>query len=341
MSPDVRLWGEGIAWVQPCPVCEAKEGSTRMRGVVLGGFDEAPTLSDDLPAHTVGENEVLVRVVASSVNPIDAAIAGGMLRGMAEYDFPVILGRDYAGVVERIGSAVDSFQVGANVFGFLPQANPTVHDGSWCELISVPEDNFIAAAPPLIESSAAGVAPVAGISAIAAIDALGISEGDTVLIVGATGGVGAVASQLAAHAGATVIAPALPEDEDYLSSLGVAEVVDRNVDVVAALRALRPDGVDALLDLVSYTSDALDTYAAILNADGRAASTNGAAGDGPGRVNVMAVPSTENLQRLARLLEDSTITIQIGETYPLADAADALQALATRHTQGKIAVSIA
>jgi NADPH:quinone reductase-like Zn-dependent oxidoreductase len=312
-----------------------------MRGFVLGSFDEAPTLRDDLPRPTVGEDQVLVRVRSSSVNPVDAAIAGGMLRGMAEYAFPVILGRDYAGVVEQVGPAVGSYQVGDNVFGFLLHANPTVHDGSWCELIAVPEDNFIAAAPRNTESSPAGAAPLAGITALAAIDALGISEGDTVLIVGATGGVGTVASQLAVNAAAAVIAPALPEDKDYLSSLGVAEVVDRNGDVAAAVRVLHPDGVDALLDLVSYTPDALDAYATILNAQGRAASTNGAAGDGSGRVNVMAVPTTENLQRLARFLEEGTITIPVGRTYPVTDAADALQALATGHTQGKIAVSIA
>ena len=111
--------------------------------------------------------------------------------------------------------------------------------------------------------------------------------------------------------------------------------------MAAAVRGLHPDGVDALLDLVSYTPDALDAYAAILKAGGRAASTNGAAGDGPGRVNIMASPTMENLRRLARLLEDGTIAIPIHENYPIADATDALQALATRHTQGKIAISIA
>jgi NADPH2:quinone reductase len=311
-----------------------------MRGMVLGGFDDAPTLRDDLPAPIVGEGEVLVRVRSSSVNPVDAAIAGGLLRGMADYDFPVILGRDYAGVVEQVGSAAGRYHVGDNVFGFLLHANPSVHDGSWCELIVVSENNFIAAAPAEVERSAVGAAPLSGISAIAAIDALKVSEGETVLIVGATGGVGSVASQLAVGVGATVIAPALPEDGGYLRSLGVSEIIDRDADVAATVKALHPDGVDALLDLVSYTPEALDTYAAALKVGGRAASTNGAAGDGAGRVNVMAVPSTENLQSLARLLEEGSIAIAIQETYAVSDAADALQALASRHTQGKISISI-
>lgn len=161
------------------------------------------------------------------------------------------------------------------------------------------------------------------------------------MIVGATGGVGSIASQLAAHAGATVVAPALPEDEEYLHSLGVAEIVDRYADEASAVRALHPDGVDALLDLVSYTPDALDTYAATLSAGGRIVSTNGAAGDDPGRVNVMAVPSPKDLRRLARLLEQGTVAVPIQQTYALTDAAAAMEALATRHTQGKIAITIA
>lgn len=284
---------------------------------------------------------MLVRVHASSVNPVDAAIAGGLLRGMVEYEFPVVLGRDYAGVVERVGPGEAGYSEGDHVFGFLLHANPTVHAGSWCDLIAVPHDNFIAPAPAAIDLSTAGTAPLAGISAMTAFDALDISDGGTVLIVGATGGVGSIASQVAAHAGVSVLAPALPEDEDYLRGLGVAQIVDRDADVAAAVRRLHPDGVDGLLDLVSYTPDALDAYAAALKAGGRAASTNGAAGDGPGRVNIMASPTAENLRRLARLLEDGTITIPIQENYPIADAADALQALATRHTQGKIAISIA
>ena len=134
-----------------------------------------------------------------------------------------------------------------------------------------------------------------------AVDALALSEGDTVLVVGATGGVGSLAVQLAARAGATVVAPALPEDEEYLRGLGVGELLDRDVDVAAAVRERHPGGVDALLDLVSYAPGAFD---AALADGARVASPNGAAGDGPGRTNVMSVASTENLARVAQLLED-------------------------------------
>src|SRR5688572_4281840 len=172
-----------------------------MRAVTLDAFDTPPRLRDDLSAPTPAPNDVLVRVHASSVNPADNGIAAGMLKQIGlEYEFPVILGRDYAGVVEQVGADVTRYSVGDDVFGFLLHANPTVHDGSWAELIAVPHDRFIGRAPQGVDLATAGTAPLAGIAAITAIDALELSEGETVLIVGATGGVGSLAVQLAARA---------------------------------------------------------------------------------------------------------------------------------------------
>jgi NADPH:quinone reductase len=266
-----------------------------MRAFTLDNFNTTPGLREDFPTSTPADNEVLVRVRASLVNGADGAIAAGMLSGMVDHEFPVVLGRDYAGVVEQAGSDVRRYTEGDEVYGFLSHANPTVHDGTWTELIVVPEDNFVARKPASAELTAAGAAPLAGISAMSALDALEISEGDTVLVIGANGGVGSFAVQLAANAGATVIAPALPEDEDYLRDLGVSELLERDTDIAALVRERHPDGIDALLDLVSYTPDGFDAYAAALKSGGRGASLNGAAGDGAGRTNVMAVPIPENL----------------------------------------------
>ena len=312
-----------------------------MRALTLNGFDEPPALRDDLQAPTPAPGEVLVRVHASAANPADNAIAAGMLHGMFEHEFPVILGRDYAGVVVQVGTEVTRYAVGDEVYGFLVHANPTVHDGTWAELIAVPEDTSIARKPNGVDLATAGAAPLAAITAMTAIDVLEPSAGDTVLVVGAPGGVGSFAVQLAAHAGATVITPALSEDEDYLRGLGVAEPFDRNTDVAAAVRDRHPGGVDALLDVVSYTADAFDLHAAALKDGGRGASTNSAAGDAPGRTNVLAIPSPENLGRLAQLLEAGTLKVPIQHTYELDRAGEALQALATTHTQGKLAIKIA
>jgi NADPH:quinone reductase len=309
-----------------------------MKAVTLDALGTPPALREDLPAPTPAANEVLVRVRASSANPVDNAIAAGMLSGMVEHEFPVTLGRDYAGVVEQVGSNITRYAVGDDVYGFLPHANPTVHDGTWAELITVPEDTSIARKPAGVDLATAGAAPLAGITAMTAIDALQVSEGDTVLVVGATGGVGSFALQLAAHAGATVIAPALPEDEEYLRGRGVSELLDRDADIAAAVRERYPDGVDALLDVVSYAPGAFD---AALKQGGRVASPNSAAGDGPGRTNVLAQPTTENLERLAGLLDAGTLEVAVQDTYELARAGEALQALGTTHTQGKLAIRIA
>jgi NADPH:quinone reductase len=308
-----------------------------VKAVTLTGFDTPPALHD-LPAPTPAPNEVLVRVHASSVNPVDNGIAAGMLTQMGvEYEFPVILGRDYAGMVEQVGAEVSDYAVGDEVFGFVLHASPMVRDGSWAELITVPEDISIAPAPEGIDLATAGAAPLAGIAAMLSIDALELSDGDTLLIVGATGGVGSLAVQLAARAGATVLAPALPEDEDYLRELGVSELLPRKGDLAVAAREHQPDGFDAVLDLVNYGPD---VPATLVNEGGRVASPTGAAGEGPGRTMVIAAPTPEHLQRLGRLLSDGELRVPIQARYELAQAPDALTALATEHTQGKLGIRI-
>ena len=307
-----------------------------MRAITLNEPDTQPALREDLPAPTPTNNEVLVRVHASSVNPVDGSIAAGLLAQMGvEYDYPVTLGRDYAGIVEQTGAAVSGFKPGDQIFGFLLHANPTVRDGAWTELITVTEELSIAPVPDGVDLATAGAAPLAGIAAMTAVDALDLSEGDVLLVPGATGGVGSLAVQLAAKAGATVVAPALPEDVEFLRGLGVSEIVPREGDVAAAARQRFPDGVNALLDLVNY---APGTYDAALKDGARIASPTGAAGEGPGRTMVMAAPTAENLRRLGALLADGTLRIPVQATFQLAQAPEAL---AGTHTQGKVALRVA
>src|SRR5215210_4980508 len=316
-----------------------KEEIEPMRAITLESFDSGPTLQD-IPTPQIGPNEVLVRVHASSVNPVDGAIAAGMLKDMVEHEFPVVLGRDFAGVVEQVGSEVSGLSEGDEGFGFVPGMGPTVHNGSWAELVAVPE-SVATRKPADIDTASAGAAPLAAITAMSALDALGVSEGDTVLIVGANGGVGSFAVQLAAEAGATVIAPALPEDEEYLRELGISEVLPREADVAALVHERYPEGIEALLDLVSYAPEGFDTHAEVLHDDGRGASPLSAAGEGSERHNVMAMPTPEHLQRLAQLLEAGTLKVNIQQTYELDQAGEALQALGTEHTQGKRAIRVA
>jgi NADPH:quinone reductase-like Zn-dependent oxidoreductase len=306
-----------------------------MRAFTLDSFDTQPHLRDDLAEPNVGANELLVRVHASSVNPVDLFVASGAMKEMAEYEFPVILGRDFAGTVERVGADVTRYKVGAEVFGFVPPTNPALHEGGWTELLAVPEDNFVAAKPGQLDFAHAGAAPLAAITALAAFDALALSTGETVLVVGAAGGVGSFFVQLAADTGATVIAPALTEDHDHLTGLGVGELIDRSADLAVAVRAAHPDGVAAIFDLVSQEPDT-----SLLNDGGRLASPLGAAGEGTGRFNVWAQPTPANLERLAGLLDAGTLRVSIQRSYPLEQAGDALQSLPAEHTQGKLSVTI-
>ena len=312
-----------------------------MKAFVLEDFESEPRLRDDLPgAPEAGDGQITVRVHASSVNPVDNAIAGGMMRDFAEYKFPVVLGRDFAGVVEGVGAGVDAFEAGDEVFGFAPTTDPDVHGGAWTELAVVPAGQA-ARKPSGVEFASAGAAPVAALTAMAAIKALDVQEGETVLIVGAAGGVGCFAVQLAKRAGAHIIAPGLPEDEGFLVDLGVDHVIPRDGDVPAQTRELEDGGVAALIDTVSYAPEELEVFAAALADGGRAASPTTAAGEGPGRHNVSGSAEDGHLEDLAQLLEDGTLRVPVQRTYPLQEAGSALADLSGKHTQGKLAIAVA
>jgi NADPH:quinone reductase-like Zn-dependent oxidoreductase len=307
-----------------------------MKAVTCNELGAQPALREDLAAPAPGAGEVLVRVHASSVNPVDNAIAAGMLKDMVPHEFPVTLGRDFAGTVDEVGEGVTGVSAGDEVFGFVPAMAPEVHGGSWAESIVVPEDG-LARNPEGVDLATAGAVPLVAVTAMMIVDALDLSEGDTVLVAGATGGVGTIVVQLAAAAGASVIAPALPEDEDYLRGLGVTEVLPRDADVVAAVRERHPDGVDAVADLVNF---APGTYDGALKDGGRISSPTNAAGEGPGRTNVMATPTPDYLGRIAQHLSEGTLQVPIQQTYDLAEAPEALQALAAGHTRGKVALRV-
>ena len=119
-----------------------------MRAITVDSQGAAPALREDVPHPTPAENEILVRVHASSANPADNSIAAGILAGMGlEHEYPITLGRDYAGVVEQAGAAVSGYRPGDQVYGFVLHANPIVHDGAWAELITVTQELSIAPAP--------------------------------------------------------------------------------------------------------------------------------------------------------------------------------------------------
>jgi NADPH:quinone reductase len=310
-----------------------------MKAFVLEDFDTEPRLREDLPEPDPGNGQLVVRVQTSSLNPVDTGVVTGTLRAFADYEFPVILGRDFAGVVERAGSGAELAE-GDEVFGFVPASAPNVRYGAWAELALVPPGQATTK-PSGVDAAAAGAAPVAALTAMAALDAIEIREGETFLIVGATGGVGSFAVQLAKRRGAHVIAPGLPEDEGYLVDLGVDHVIDRDGDLAAQACALESDGVDGLLDTISYSPTEFDVFAAALTDGGRAASPTRAAGEGPGRHNIGGTTEGGSIERLAQLLADGALRVPVQRTYSLEEAGAALSDLQSKHTQGKLAIAVA
>lgn len=279
-----------------------------------------------------GRGELLVRVAAAGLNGADLHQVKGAYPAPPGSP-PDIPGLELAGEVIATGPGVFRFAKGDRVMA-------VVGGGGQAELAVVHERTAIPVPDGLGWPEAGGFPEVVTTAHDALFTQAGLGLGDRLLVHGAAGGVGTAAVQLAAAAGATVVAPGLPEDHDYLRGLGVAEVLDRNGDIAALVRERHPEGVDALADFASRSPEQLGTYAAVVREGGRIASSAGAAGEGPGRTNVMAVPAAATLERLAGLLADGTLRVPIQASYPLAQVDQALKTLGGQHTQGKLAITL-
>jgi NADPH:quinone reductase-like Zn-dependent oxidoreductase len=303
-----------------------------------------PAAVVDLPDPSLPDGAALVRVRAASVNGMDVYEASGNLAAMMPHEYPVIVGRDFAGVVEAVGAGRTDVSVGDEVIGFIP-ATPPLHAGSWAELVVAGPDVPLARKPASVSFEAAAAIPLAGVTALDAVHAVGLTQGETVVVSGATGGVGLFAVQLAAHHGARVVATAKPGDEDaHVRSLGADETVDYSRDVVQALRARFPDGVDVLIDVVSR-DEAFAAISAIVRDGGRIATSVGAAdaealaARGVRATNVMASPTPEKLAELVEHVDEGTLRVQVQQTFPLADAGAATAAFADGKL-GKLVVTV-
>jgi dTDP-4-dehydrorhamnose 3,5-epimerase-like enzyme len=210
-----------------------------MRAVAIqhwGGTDAVELL--DLEPPPVAPDGVLVRVRAAGVNPVDAKIRDGALAGAFPASFPVVLGWDAAGVVERVGDAVTWFRPGDEVFGYCRRHN--LQYGTFAEYTTVPE-GYLAPKPPSLSFAEAAALPLAGLTAHQCLEALGLRAGETLFLDGGSGGVGHVAVQLAVARGARVIATASARNQDFLRELG-AEPVDYG----AGVRRAAPRRADRL-----------------------------------------------------------------------------------------------
>lgn len=308
-----------------------------MRAVAFPGFGTAPALTD-LPVPEPGPGEVLVRVHASSVNGFDLGVLGGHLSGVYEYEFPVVLGKDFAGEVAATGPGVTGVDVGDRVFGVVMR--PTLGQGGFAEYVVVGEQYGLSRIPDGLDDLRAAALGLAATAALGAVDAIAPAPGETVLISGATGGVGAYAVQLAASRGATVIATAKPGPQAaFVAGLGATWTVDHE-DLTAQVRAIAPGGVQAALHLAGDGT----AIAALLERGGRLASTLHFTPDEPAARDltstvVMADPSPGTLARLAADVVEGRLRVPLAQVYPLDRAADAIDDF-TAGAFGKYAVRV-
>ena len=309
-----------------------------MKAFALTDRNTQPALQD-LPQPEPAAGEVLVDVEATSVNGFDLSVAGGYVFDMLPHEFPVVLGRDLVGTVTAIGDGVDTIAVGDRVAGVIPGVALSARTGSFAEYVALPA-SAVTRVPAGVDAPSAAVIGLAGVAAHDALEALGVQPGDTVLISGATGGVGSIATQLAVAAGATVIGTARPgQEEEYVRGLGSAHVVDYSGDITAAVQAIAPHGVDKALHAAGDAA----ALGKVLRAGGTIASTRGATAEELGRDDVTLAPimAAATGDKLARLLDHvaaGKLRVNIEATIPLERAHEALAAFADG-TLGKVLIT--
>ncbi|WP_041842124.1 NADP-dependent oxidoreductase [Actinoplanes friuliensis] len=288
--------------------------------------------------------EVLVRVHAAGINPVDWKTRGGT--GMAGVlgEPPFILGWDVAGVVEEIGFGVTTLAPGDKVYGmpWFPRAA-----GAYAEYVTAPARQF-ACMPAAASFEEAAAVPLAGLTAWQAlVDTIGVQPGQRVLITAAAGGVGHLAVQFAKHLGAYVIAVAGPRNQQWVAELGADEVID----YTACRFEKEVSDVDVVLELVGDAFDATSTRSietlrpgGLLVAVPAGVSPElAAAGKAAGvRVSPFLVePDAPALARIAALIDDGSVTVEVAKVLPLAEVADAHREIELGRTRGKIVLRVA
>lgn len=295
-----------------------------MRALRIHGYGGPEQLRlDDVPAPHAGAGEIRIKVVAASINPIDGKILRGLTSGGKPLAEPIGLGFDAAGVVDEVGDGVSGVSIGDDVFGLgrQTQAEHTVLT-DW------------AAKPASLDWGVAGSAGTVVETATRGLDLLGVGSGSTVLVDGASGGVGAVAVQIAKARGATVVGSAGERNADYLREIGAIPVT-YGTGLSERIRGLGVGDLDAVFDVAGQTPIA-DLIALapepsqVVSIANFGAGAAGARVTGGGEIDKVAA-----LVEGARLLAESQLVIKI-QTFPLDRAAEGYQQVLTGHTRGKV-----
>ncbi|HEY3606300.1 MAG TPA: NADP-dependent oxidoreductase [Pseudonocardiaceae bacterium] len=283
----------------------------------------------EVPRPVPAAGEVLVRVRAAGVNPGENSIRIGALHERWPATFPSGQGTDLAGVVAEVGPAVNTWSVGDEVIGWVDTR------ASHAELVAVPADNLVPR-DPAVPWEVGGALFVAGTTAHANVHAVGAGPGDTVVVAGATGGVGALTVQLLHLAGATVVGLAGEANHAWLREHGVIPVTYGD-GVLDRIRSAAPDGVDAFID--NFGDGYVDLALELGVAKDRINTIIDFAGAARAGVLAEGMSGSANAGVLAELVKRvaaGSLDVPIAATYPLTEVRAAYRDLMHRHTRGKI-----
>ncbi len=296
-----------------------------MRFAVYGGPEVLEVADVDLPRPGPGQVRIAVR--AAGVNPVDWKIRAGLLQQMMPLQLPAGSGQDAAGVVDAVGPGVAGIAVGDAVFG---SGSDTYSEHA---LLSAWE----MLAPGLSFEEAAGYPAPVG-TAVRALDQVGIAEGQTLLVSGASGGVGSAVLQIARDRGITVIGTASSDNQDYLRSMG-AIATTYGPGLVQRIRSLVPDGVDAALDVAGsgIISDLVE-----LTGDPRqvVSIADFSAPEYGARILDQPQDQPAALKLAAQMFIDGKLHIPVQQSFPLHRAADAHTASQSGHARGRLVLTV-
>ncbi|AOX66854.1 alcohol dehydrogenase [Curtobacterium sp. BH-2-1-1] len=305
-------------------------------GVEQFGGPEALAVHE-VPEPHAGAGSVRIRVQAFAVNPTDTGVRAGQ-RDSSQASAPYVPGMDAAGVIDEVGPDVSGWEVGDEVMAIaLPLS---AHGGAYVEELVAPVGSFTRI-PRGTSLPLASTVPMNGLTALQILSRAGLVPGQTLAVTGAAGLLGNYVVQLGVAAGLTVIADAAPADEALVRSLGPSHIVARGDGFAAAVRALVPDGVDALADAaVQRTSvvDAVRDGGVFL--DVRGWEGNGARGIRFEQIAVFAeYRSFEKLDQLRHAVESGTVTPRVAEVVPASRAAEAHSRLEAGGTRGRFVLT--
>ncbi len=311
-----------------------------MRAFAMSKFGE-PASVQELPVPEPAEGQVRVKVEASGLNPFDNAVLSGMLKDRMKHHFPLIPASDLAGTVDAVGPGAGPWKVGDSLFGMVGIMR--IGEGSMAEYTTASVAT-IARRPASIDAEFGAALPLAAVSALQCVEPMNLKRGDVVVVIGASGGIGGFAVQMAKHAGATVVAVTRSENADYARSLGADEVIDYSKDDVAeVVHRSYPAGVAGVIDTARNPALTEKLTADVRRGGHLVSMTGGAKVEelalrGVTGINVGTKVTTESLGRVAAMVESGAVKRPRIKVFKLEDAAEAFKEIATGHTQGKLVV---